>query len=65
MCGKTAENVPCVLSGCGALAQSKYKARHDAALKVLFFNLLCDMGLIESAPSWCSPETPNPEYKND
>ena len=23
------------------------------------------MGLIESAPSWCSPETPKPEYKND
>ncbi|XP_066027987.1 uncharacterized protein [Pocillopora verrucosa] len=29
------------------------------------FDLLCDMGLIESAPSWCSPETPKPEYKND
>ena len=23
------------------------------------------MGLTESAPSWCSPETPKPEYKND
>ena len=23
------------------------------------------MGLIESAPSWCSPETPKSEYKND
>ena len=29
------------------------------------FDLLCDMGLIESAPSWRSPETPKPEYKND
>ena len=47
------------------VAQSKDKTRHDAALKVLFFDLLCDMGLIESAPSWCSPETPKPEYKND
>ena len=65
MCGKDVERVPHVLSGCGALAQSKYKTRHDAALKVLFFDLLCDMGLIESAPSWCSPETPKPEYKND
>ena len=46
-------------------AQSKYKTRHGAALKVLFFYLLCDMGLIERAPSWCSPETPKPEYKND
>ena len=65
MCGKDVENVPYVLSGCGALAQSKYKTRHDAALKVLFFDLLCDMCLIESAPSRCSPETPKPEYKND
>ena len=65
MCGKDVESLPHVLSGCGALAQSKYKTRHDAALKVLFFDLLCDMGLIESAPSWCSPETPKPEYKND
>ena len=51
MCGKAMESVPHVLSGCSALAQSKYKTRHDAALKVLFFDLLCDMGLIESAPS--------------
>ena len=60
MCGKAAENVTHVLSGCGVLAQSKYKARRDAALKVLFFDLLSDVGLIESAPSWCSSE-----YKND
>ena len=43
--------------------QSKYNTRHDAELQVLFFELLCY--LIESAPSWCSPETPKPEYKND
>ena len=46
-------------------AQSKYKARRDAALKVLFFDLFSDVGLIECAPSWCSSETPKPEYKND
>ena len=60
MCGKAMESVPHVLSGCSALAQSKYKTRHDATLKVLFFDLLCDMRLIESAPSWCSPETVGP-----
>ena len=65
MCGKAAENFPHVLSGCGTLAQSIYKARHDVALKVLFFDLLSDVGLIESAPSWCAPETPKLEYKND
>ena len=65
MCGKAMARVPHVLSGCSVLAKSKYKTRHDAVLKVLFFDLLCDMGLIESVPSWCSPETPKPEYKND
>lgn len=65
MCGKAVESVPRVLSGCGALVQSKYKTRLDAALKVLFFDLLSDMGLLDSAPSWCSPETPKPEYKID
>ena len=65
MCGKAMESVRHVLSGCSVLGQSKYKTRHDAALKVLFFDLLCDMGSIESAPSWCSPKTPKPEYKND
>ena len=65
MYGKAIKSVPQVLSGCSVLAQSKYKTRHCAALKVLFFDLLCGMGLIESAPSWCSPETPKPEYKND
>ena len=59
------ESVPHVLSGTSVLAQSKYKTRHGAALKVLFFDLLCDVGLIESAPSLSSPETPKPEYKND
>ena len=51
MCGKAMESVPHVLSECSVLVQSKCKTRHDAALKVLFFDLLCDMGLIESAPS--------------
>ena len=64
MCGKAMESIH-VLSGCSVLVQSKYKTRHNAALKVLFFDLLCDMGLIESVPSWCWPETPKPEYKND
>ena len=59
------ESIPHVLSGCSALAQSKYNTRHAVALKVLFFDLFCDMGLIESVPSWSSPETPKPEYKND
>ena len=30
MCRKDTESVPRVLSGCSALAQSKYKTRHEA-----------------------------------
>ena len=65
MCEKAIESVPHVFSRCSVLAQSKYKTRHDPSLKVLFFDLLCDMGLIESAPSCCSPDTQKPEYKNE
>jgi len=36
-CGKTAESTPHVLVSCSALAQNKYLARHNAALKVLFW----------------------------
>ncbi|PFX17569.1 hypothetical protein AWC38_SpisGene18108 [Stylophora pistillata] len=37
MCNKASETLPHVLAGCPALAQKKYLSRHDAALKVLFF----------------------------
>ena len=43
LCGKAPE----ILSGCSALAQSRYLSRHDAALKVLFYELLYDEGLID------------------
>ena len=33
MCGKLPENVSHVLAGCGTLSQTKYLARHNAALK--------------------------------
>ena len=37
MCGKATESVPHILAGCGALAQTLYLARHNNALKILFF----------------------------
>ena len=37
LCGKTAESIPHVLGSCSAFAQNKYLARHNAALKVLFW----------------------------
>ena len=37
MCGKITESVPHNIAGCGALAQTLYLARHNKALKILFF----------------------------
>ena len=40
LCGKAQESVAHVLSGFSVLAQTKYLSRHNAALKILFFELL-------------------------
>ena len=40
MCGKATESVPHILAGCGALAQTLYLARHNNALKILFFQVI-------------------------
>ena len=37
------QKVAHILSGCGALAQSKYLSQHDSALKVLFYEMLHDL----------------------
>jgi len=62
MCHKCPESIAHVIAGCGALAQAKYVGRHNGALKILFFELLDDLELIESVPPWYSPTTPKPEY---
>ena len=36
------------------LAQTKYLYRHNAALKILFFEFLLEHGLIEEVPPWYS-----------
>ena len=43
------------LSGCSTLAQTKYLARHNAALKIL---------LVSKVPPWHSPVQPKPLYEN-
>ena len=65
LCGKEAETLPHVLSGCSTLAQSKYLDRHNAALKILFFEKCKDLNLVESVPPWYSPVTPKPIYESD
>ena len=43
MCNKAPESVAHVLSGCSALSQNKYLARHNNALKVLYFEPLREL----------------------
>ena len=52
LCGKALASVAHILSGCSALAQNKYLSRHDSALKVLFYEMLHDLGLIDEIPPW-------------
>ena len=50
LCGIAPEGMAHILSAFPALAQTKYLARHDAVLKVLFFEIICDLGLIDTVP---------------
>ena len=63
LCGKGQESVAHVLAGCSALAQTAYLTRHNAAFKILFFELLRDHGLVETVPPWYSPTQPKPIYE--
>ena len=63
MCGKATEKVAHILSGCRALAQSKYLSRHDSALKVLFHEMLHDLG--HAYETWYSPAEPRFVYESD
>ena len=63
LCGTAQEGLAHILSACPALAQTKYLARHDAVLKVLFFEIIFDMGLIDTMPPWHSSIKPQPVYE--
>ena len=65
LCGKGQESVAHVLAGCSALAQTAYLTRHNAAFKILFFELLRDHGLVETVPPWYSPTQPKPIYEGE
>ena len=49
MYGKVPETV---VAGCSALAKTKYLARHNTALKILYFELLTKYDLAQSFPPW-------------
>ena len=61
MCGKALECIAHVLAGCPSLAQTKYMERHNAALKVLFFEILRDL---ETVSPWFSRIEPKPLYES-
>ena len=65
MCGKAQESVAYALSGCSVLAQTKYLSRHNAALKILFFEFLKSYQLIEVISPWYSPTQPKPSYETE
>ena len=60
MCGKAPECVVHMLAGCSSLAKTKYLERHNAALNVLFFEILRDLDLNETLPPWFSCTEPEP-----
>ena len=64
MSGKSPESVPHVLAGCGTLAQTKYLVRHNAALKILFFEMLKDLEIISEVPPSHLKTQPKPLYEN-
>ena len=45
LCNKAPESVAHVLAGCTALAQNKYTTQHKESLKILFFEILQELGL--------------------
>ena len=65
MCGKCPESVPHILSGCSTLEQTKYLARHNSALKILFFEMLRDQNLVSKVPPWYSAVQLKPMYENE
>ena len=62
LCRKSPEALEHVLAGCSALAQSKCLERHNAALKVLFSEMMRDPRLTDSDPPWYSCAVPKPVY---
>ncbi|PFX12794.1 hypothetical protein AWC38_SpisGene23186 [Stylophora pistillata] len=48
LCGTATEGIARILSACPVLAQTKYLTRHDAVLKVLFFEIIFDLSLIDT-----------------
>ena len=66
LCGKGTESMAHVIasSRCSALAQSKHLERYNAALKLLYFELVRDLKLVDEVPPWYSKTQPKPLYES-
>ena len=65
ICGKAQESVAHGLSGCSVLAQTKCLSRHNAALKILFFELLKSYQLIEVIPLGTPQHSQSPPMRTN
>ena len=65
LCRDSLENVQHILSGCSALAKTKYLQRRNNAFKILFFEVLRSLDLITKVEPWFSRVTPKPLYENE
>ena len=65
ICRKVTESVPHILAGCEALGQTLYLARHNNALKILFFQVIRALDLVTSEVPWFSKTQPKPTYENE
>ena len=48
-----------------ALVQTLYLTKHNAALKIIFFEMLKGYQLTDAIPPWYSPVQPKPVYQDD
>ena len=65
LCGHSLEYVQHILSGCSALAQTKYLQRHNNAFKISFFEVLRSFDVITKVEPRFSQVTPKPLYENE
>ena len=54
-----------ILSGCIALAQTKYLQRHNSAFKISFFEVVRSLHLITKVEPWFSQVIPKPLLENE
>ena len=65
LCTKAPESIAHILCRRSALVQNQYLSRHNRALKILFFEIIHGLDLIDRVLPWCSPIQPKPVYESD